>query len=370
MDRPRIAIACRQVAGVTGTTTGILEHCRRLSALGWAVDVYGERLDEERVRAAGAAPRRLWRLPWGGYAKRALFSWLFDRAAARGGYDLLWGHGDTLRQDVLSLHNCVHAAHEAVRGRPAPEAGVARLHGRILRERRFKLLIANSELMRREVVSRFGVPEDSVVVVRPGYDEGRFRAEDKARLRGPARRELGVGEGELLVGLITSGDFLKRGVGTFLSALARLPQGLRERLRALVVGRESRLGPYRRAAELALPGRVIFREPRPDVAPMYHALDLYVHPALYEEFGQSVQEAMACGVPALTSARVGASELLREGALAAPDELPLAEGMRALLSDEALRARRAAEGLAACRANTWETNFRATLACLERLLYK
>ncbi|MFA6316046.1 MAG: glycosyltransferase family 4 protein [Elusimicrobiota bacterium] len=317
----RIAIASRQVSGVTGTTTTILEHCRRLKGKGVETHVFGEKLDAGRIAASGGVPRRLPGWPWGSRLKRRLFAWVFERAAKAERFDLVWGHGDTLNQDVLSLHNCVHAAAEAVTGTPLPSSsGVGLIHGRILAEKRFRLLIANSRLMKEEVVRRFGVPADRAAVIHPGYDPARFRPEDRGQGL-EVRRGLGVGEGEVLVGLISSGDFEKRGVARFLEALGGLPPGIRAGLHALVMGRETRLAPYReRAAAVGLGARVHFMPPSDEVARFYHALDLYVHPALYEEFGQSVQEAMACGVPVLTNARVGAAELFAgKGGLVLPD---------------------------------------------------
>ena len=272
----RLAIACRDVRGVTGTTTTILEHSRRLAALGWDVHVFGERLDPARIRDAGAAPHRLPAWPFASAFKRRLFSWLFDRKLKRERFDLVWGHGDTLTQDVLSLHNCVHAAHQCVHGAPLPaNSGVGRMHARMLSEKRFRLLIANSELMKRELAARFRVEESSMAVVHPGHDPARFH---------PVGRRPG---GVLCVGLITSGDFAKRGVPDFIEAVARL----RARVRCLVMGQERRLAPYRaQAAQAAIADRIRFLPPDPAVERYFRSLDLYVHPALYVEFGQSVQE--------------------------------------------------------------------------------
>ncbi len=368
-----LAIASRQVSGVTGTTTTILEHTRRLRALGWAVHIYGDKIDRPRIIAAGGLPHRLPTLPLGGRIKRRLFIWLFKRAVSRMQFDLVSGHGDTLDQDVLSLHNCVHAAHEAVHGRPiAKNSSLGRLHGRILGEHRFKILIANSELMKREVVARFGVPEKRVKVIHPGFDPKRFSPEGwESGL--VARRELGVPEGGLLVGLITSGDFAKRGVGIFLEGLGRLPQAMKDRLHVLVIGRETRPGPFIQKARAAgLGSRTHFLSPQPRVERYFHALDVFVHPALYEEFGQSVQEALACGTPVLTTRWVGAAELLgkegREFLMAKPEAALLAGHLERLLKDEALRRRLSDEGMRATRKNTWEHNFKKTFECYQSLL--
>lgn len=371
----RLAVASRIVDGVTGTTTTILEHTRRLAALGWEVHVFGETLDEKRIVQAGGVARRLAGIPWGSYVKRRLFSWQFSRAIRGETFDILWGHGDTLEQDVLSLHNCVHLAHEQIHGEPLPSgSGVGKLHAEMLSGRKFKILIANSELMKSDAIRRFEVPAEAVRVVHPGFNQSRFRPQDWP-LGAPLRRELGLGEGEILLGLVTSGDFAKRGVSILLKAVGGLREELRGKLHVLIVGRERDLDPYRRlAAEAGLGERARFLAPRPEVERIYHALDLMVHPALFEEFGQSVQEAMACGVPVLTSERVGAAELLprdceaRRLLLARPGEAELRAALERTLGDPALRRRIAEDGIQACRDNSWDRNFRITSEIYQALL--
>lgn len=370
---PRIAIVCRWADGKGGTTRTILEHAKRLSKLGWTVDVVAERYERVALREAGA--RGVWRpgLPLGSWLKRRSFAALADLHVFRG-YDLVHGHGDNFSQDVLSLHNCVHAAHEAVRGTPLPaSSGVGRIHERILRERLFKRLIANSRLMAEEVQRRFGVPPEKIVVIYPGHDPARFRTQDRSRYREEARRALGFAEEDFVVGLVTSGDFEKRGVGRFLAALGRISKR-RPEVRAFVAGKDD-FGPYKKlAAEAGLNGKAVFAPAIDLPERYYHALDLYAHPALYEEFGQSVQEALACGLPVVCGARVGACEILpkegRELLVEGATVEALEAALERALAGTALRWRLASAGPKAVASNTWDENFAKTLAVYEELLAK
>ena len=368
---PSIAIVCRVADGYGGTTRTILEHARRLHEKGWRVDVVADYFDEAAVKATGATPVRLRSIPWGSWVKRLVFAARADRIAP--GYDLVHGHGDHFEQDILSLHNCVHAAHEAVHGKAIPaDSAVARLHAKMLAGRNFKVLIANSNLMAEDVASRFALSRASIQVVYPGYDSKKFRAKDREKLRPGIRKELGLNETSLLFGLITSGDFLKRGVERFITAFGLLSKKVPD-ARALVVGKENKLGDYRAmAAAVGVEKSLFFLPPRKDVESLYHALDVYVHPAAYEEFGQSVQEALACGLPVIAGRKVGAAELmpheakrLQLGTLA-PEEL--AEKMERLASEADTRRKLGALGPGAVAANDWDANFAATLAIYERLL--
>jgi UDP-glucose:(heptosyl)LPS alpha-1,3-glucosyltransferase len=232
---PRLALASRRVKGLSGAVRLILEEARAAAAAGWDVDVYSEKIDAEAVSAAGAKPLQIARWPWGSWVKRRAFATLAGRAAR--GHDVIHGHGDLLEQDLLSLHNCVHAAFEATTGRPLPESdAVGRLHAIQLTEGRFKLLAANSKLMKDDVVRRFGVPQEKTEVVYPGFDPKRFRPVDRALLGAGLRAELGLAAGQPLFGLITSGDFEKRGLTPFLRAFAAVAREV-PTARALVVGR-------------------------------------------------------------------------------------------------------------------------------------
>ncbi|MBI3564447.1 MAG: glycosyltransferase family 4 protein [Elusimicrobia bacterium] len=370
---PRLALAARRVEGLSGAVRLILAEARAASDAGWDVTVLAERLDEGAVRAAGAVPRKVRGWPWGSWLKRRAFAAAAGRAAA--GFDLVHGHGDLLDQDILSLHNCVHAAREAATGAPLPASdAVGRMHALQLSGRRFRLLAANSELMKADVVRRFGVPAGSVEVVYPGFDERRFRAADRFPLGGSLRRELGLTVDQPLFGLVTSGDFEKRGLAPFLRAFAAVVRAV-PTARALVVGKETRPGPYRAlAAELGVADKVVFRPPEAEVERLYHALDAYVHAARWEEFGMTVLEALACGVPVVAGEKVGAAELLageaRRFVLGEPSPEALAAAMLALARDPGLRARLGTEAPAAAAPYTLAAHGARVLSFYERLRKK
>ena len=368
----RVAIAARRVEGLSGAARMIVEHARRLVQAGWEVHVFAEKLDKKALLEAGAVPRWVPAWPWGSWLKRRAF------AAAAGSmikdFDLVHGHGDLLDQDVLSLHNCVHAAHEAVHGSPLPASDAGgRMHALQLSGGRFRVLVANSNLMKNDVIRRFGVPSDKIEVIYPGYDSCRFNAGGREDVSATMRAELGIAPGDILYGLVTSGDFEKRGLPAFLRAFAAVAKD-RKDARALVVGKESRPGPYLALArELGVADRIIFREPVAEVWRYYHALDVYVHPAKWEEFGMSVLEALACGLPVITGSSVGSAELLRDEAreyvLRDVEAGPLAVAMLAL-ADPQRRARLGALGPAAAAPCVWDQGAAAVGALYDRLRKK
>ena len=99
----------------------------------------------------------------------------------------------------------------------------------------------------------------------------------------------------------------------------------------------------------------------PDV---YRGALLFVYPSLYEGFGLPVLEAMACGVPVITSNRASLPEVAGDAALLVDPTQPeaLAAAMSALLHDSAMRQALRAKGLARAAAYTWKLVAQRTVA--------
>ena len=155
------------------------------------------------------------------------------------------------------------------------------------------LLVANSRLVADALCARFRAAPERVVVQHPGYQAARFNPSRAAELRASARRELGVAPDAPVIGLITSGDFEKRGLDVFVAAAERITAG-RPDARFLVVGSKS-LPTGVRGHALAGTGRLLYRPKSRTPERWFSALDLFLYPALFEEFGMVVLEAQAWG---------------------------------------------------------------------------
>ena len=135
-----------------------------------------------------------------------------------------------------------------------------------------------------------------------------------------AEHKFSPNENELIIGLITSGEFKTRGLDIALTVLAEIKK--KYSFKFLVTGRDKNAQAYKDLSEeLGLKENVIFLETTPDVEKYYHALDIFFLPARFETFGRSILEAMACGLPVLTSNQTGASEILQSKQLIkSPDD--------------------------------------------------
>ena len=250
-------------------------------------------------------------------------------------------HGLTFPSaELVFVHNLVTEAGRHVPGNEAADA--------VRREREFfgalrptTVVVANSKLVAEALHEHFGLARDRVTVLYHGFDSRRYSLERAAQLRAAARRSLAVDNGAPLVGLVTSGDFAKRGLDLFVDCAARIAAA-RPDARFLVVG-SKRLPDETRAHPLVGAGLLRYRPKSLRPEPWFAALDLFLYPARFEEFGMVLAEAQAMGVPVLTSRRVGASECLPDSYAAwlldAPEPAAMAERAVTLLADASQRAR-------------------------------
>ena len=213
-------------------------------------------------------------------------------------------------------------------------------------------LIANSALVKAALVEHFALRPERIVVHHPGHEAHRFAPGSRHELRARARRRLGWDTSAPVVGFVTSGNFRKRGLDLLLSAAERIVEQEPD-TRILVVGARE-LPKEAQQHGLFANGTAAYRPKNHWPELWMAALDLFVYPARYEEFGMVVLEAAALGVPVVTSRRVGAAECLppeyAEWLGAAPEPDEFAARTVALLRDSAARARLASAGMCAAEA--------------------
>jgi len=134
--------------------------------------------------------------------------------------------------------------------------------------------------------------------------------ENKKELRVKARERLGIEQESIVIGLITSGDFRKRGVDIFFQAIQLLED--LDNLRFLVVGKDSSISKYISKLEKRVRDKLIIQEPIDRVEELFVSTDIVVYPAHFEEFGMVIQEGLFFGIPTILSKNVGASELIKK----------------------------------------------------------
>jgi len=141
----------------------------------------------------------------------------------------------------------------------------------------------------------------------------------------------------------------------------------------LVVGTDSTAGYLESVERLGLTGRVSFLPPRGDVEFYYAAADAYAGPSLEDTFSLPPAEAMACGLPVITTSAMGVSEIVHDKedglVLENPaDSKTLSEWLARLAQDAGWRERMGAEAAKTAGKYTWARNAAELRAVIDSVL--
>ena len=213
------------------------------------------------------------------------------------------------------------------------------------------LVVAISDMVRRHMEDRYGIDPANLRVLPIAPPPDRFDECDRPRRRYEARRRWGLGP-DRVIALFAGMNYRLKGLEPLLHALHRLKEGPD----LVVVGQPKTTAFERRARRLGIADRVRFAGYCPDMRDAYFAADLLVHPTFYDPCSNVVLEAMACGLPVITTRNNGASEMLRpagarrrvrRGAGAGRPARPRPSGVVSGADDESRAAGRLRQGGAA-----------------------
>ncbi|OGW60011.1 MAG: hypothetical protein A2V83_07860 [Nitrospirae bacterium RBG_16_64_22] len=175
-----------------------------------------------------------------------------------------------------------------------------------------RLIAANSTLVSKEISRYYGTPSGRIVVLPNGVDLDRFHPELRLRWRSGVRRDWGIGD-DVPVFLFLGSGFERKGLTPLIEALGRSAGREGTGRFLLAVAGKGDPGPYRRAAKrLGIDGDIKWLGPVKDPERLLGAADVFVLPTLYDPFSNACLEAMAAGVPVVTTRDNGAAEVVEE----------------------------------------------------------
>jgi UDP-glucose:(heptosyl)LPS alpha-1,3-glucosyltransferase len=375
MPRCRIAVVSPFVDKRHGTERRVAEFICRLADQ-YEFHIYSTRVED--IDLARVVWHRIPRLPgphllayvwW--FLANYLWRW---RDRTRGIVpELTYSPGiNCLDADAVSVHIVFRAFREHMRNELQLTQNPVLSWPRIIHRRLYYRLIAALEphVYARADVCIAAVSKKSAADLRQSYpgsgeinviynglDLECFSPQRRTRLRPASRHALSIREDEFVL-LLIGNDWRNKGVNCLLEAMAK---AVDPRLRALIVGGDDPC-PFRpRIARLGLEERVQFCPSRPDVETYYAAADAYVGPSLDDAFAQPPAEAMACGLPVITSRQNGGSEIITHGCDGlvledAADSKGLADMICKLITDSALRNHLGAAAAETARRYTWDQN--------------
>lgn len=325
-------------------------------------------------------------LPARGILRRYFFAVRAAKLVRKHDFDIIHGFGKSIYMDILRPGGGVHRAWMEHNLR-ATDGFFSRLGIRFKQlasiDQRLVLhlekiqfgpgrkhhIIAVSNLVRDEIIRHYGCEPRRIHVVHNGANLEKFTPGLRARFRADTRRELGLDDDEVAL-LFLGHNFKRKGLHALIRALPFL-EPKKVPFRVIVVGKGRKKFCDRLAGRLGVAGRIQYVGAAVQPERYYAAADIFCFPSYYDPCANVVLEALAAGLPVITSTTNGSGEILTQGEngyVVEPDDASaMAECIGALFdSERRAAASRAARALAEAR--PIQRNFREILAVYEKVL--
>ena len=324
---------------------------------------------------------------------KVLRDWRFTRRSQRAldehELDLVYGTGKSSKVDIYRPGGGMHRAYvrqdslsAATRlGRTcrwlkrvlSPKEWInLHLERATLESPRLRRLIVNSDMVKEHVARDYpDFPVEHVCVLYNGVDVELFSPAVREQHRSAVREELGLTDDEVVM-LLVATNFRLKGVPELLRALAGLAGRGIDGFRGLVVGKGRIRRAKRLARRLGVQDRVIFTGGRRDMPALYGCADLLVHPTYYDPCANVTLEALATGLPVVTTRFNGASGLMTDGeegfVIDSPDEIDRLAGCLAQLMDGEVRRSAGEKARALAEKNGMEDYYQHIMKIFEEVV--
>ncbi|QDU81215.1 Lipopolysaccharide core biosynthesis protein RfaG [Polystyrenella longa] len=352
---------------------------RQLKKRGHDVSVIGHTIDEELQDEVEFIPVR--RNMMMSSTKNRSFAENCGKEVKKRKFDLVYGIGRAFGLDAVRVTERLQSHWLRVNYKPQwryqmqtwnpRHRTLVEMERQIYQSSDTKRIITQSQLDRRLVMENYGISEEKIRIVYNGVDLGQFNLAQRDS-RDEIREELALSSDQKLM-VFASMDFPGKGLRYIIESLSRMQE---DNVVLAVLGK----GPIPQyqaiAKEFHVQERVQFLGRRSDIQRFYGAGDLFILPTAYEPFPNVNLEAMACGLPVLTTSTSGGADIIREqenGYLISA--IDAVEEMIELLDTHF---KKSDSELDAMRANCWATaeqmpiekNVERTLEVFEEVLHE
>ncbi len=328
-----------------GQVVFVLELAKRLSRLGYRVDVVTRRFEKQPEFDRINEALRVWRIPYGGsrfirkedmhdHVGNFITNFLAAARSRRITYDVVNSHywdagwaGQKIAEELRIPH--VHTPHslgawkrEGMNGDPAELENTYRFEERIHKEflvyRSCDHLIATTEEQLNLLQEQYDITERHISVIPPGIDENRFTPA-RSLVRHELRERFGLTPQTIFaVGRMAT----NKGYDLLIQALPTALRLAPEARLVLAAGTQDSARDREKEAELvALAQRIGVNDkitwaqyiPDDELVDYYRAVAVFALSSRYEPFGMTAIEAMACGAPTVITVHGGLHELIDFG---------------------------------------------------------
>jgi glycosyltransferase involved in cell wall biosynthesis len=297
-------------------------------------------------------------------------------------YDLLLSPGiNALDADLVVVHALFHRLRELSREKRSQTGAkpgglrdlhrrlyyalLANLESRVYSDRRISLAAVSHRTA--TLLDRYFQRAD-VSVIPNGVDARQFSPQMRLERRASARAGRNLRESDVVL-LLIGNDLQNKGLPTILKAMAACPD---LPFRLLIVGSDATKPVYEHARTLGIAEQCLWEHPRADVADLYATANIYVSPSREDAFALPPLEAMACGLPVITSINNGGSQVITEGVdgfiMKDPDDsIALAGLLRRLAQQPDLRGRVGEKAARTAQQYSWDRNAAAVWELIQKI---
>lgn len=261
---------------------------------------------------------------------------------------------------VVTLHDLIPLKH------PETEKFAAQMYWRLqipIAARRSSFIITDSEHARREILADFALPQDKVRAIMLGFDPLMSTPRSEATGKNILAKYGLPADYLLYVGTIQP----RKNLDTLIQAFNSLKQTGAVEKKLVIVGRKGWLYEqlFADIKAMNLESDVIFTGFVPDeeLSYIYDHAAVFVYLSFFEGFGLPPLEAMACGVPVITSNTTSLPEVVGDAGITVTpaDVSAVAAAINKVLSDPEMAARMQTAGRARARLFSWEAAARETV---------
>lgn len=314
MPKPsmNIAVIVKSFILTGGAEKYAVEVTRRLKSRGHRIDVFSWRADKEQLDGIRHFPVPLpTRLCFTSVLSSVSFARQVARMLSGRAYDAIISHERGYCQDLSTIHTFSYLLgteeYSFIKKLNSiylsPRSG---MHLWLERKQMESPWLISVSAMIKDCVAKYYGRKEKNVIATPGVDIEWFNPDWTQAHREQVRNAEKIEPDELVV-LFVGSEFRRKG-------LADLIRAIGPDIKLLVVGQGERLGYYEKLAQKhGVSERVLFKGLTDNVRHFYAAADVVALPSLREAFGMSILEAMACGLPVVSSAATGVSGIIEDG---------------------------------------------------------
>jgi UDP-glucose:(heptosyl)LPS alpha-1,3-glucosyltransferase len=325
----KIAFVRKAYSPFGGAERYLAQLIHRLGQEGHEVHIFANRWEENRKdgREKGKERTAIFHhvpmIPSPSFLEALSFAFFSERLLQGERFDIIHSFERTLYQDIYRAGDGCHREWLIQRKKMDPwpkrflhplnplHRALLFLEKRLFQSPRLKRIIANSRRGKEEIRRHYGVAEEKIEVIYNGVDLEVFQPKNISLYRAPLRRELGIGEDAFVILFLGSG-YRRKGLAPLLDAFSRVRENT-PRAVLTVAGKDKAARYRKKARKLGVENGVLFLGPTPRARELYGASDLFALPTFYDPFSNACLEAMATGVPVLTTRTNGVGELIQDG---------------------------------------------------------